>query len=139
MKKDANKSFFPSCIEHHYPQFGYTIVDNSDPFAFTFFFLSCSSLQVSCIKQQDIVETLSGLGLIKYWKGQHIISATPKVRPPVFLFRAKTLLSPFDETACAPPPPFPYPFYFAHFASRPLVSCSVCILCASSSYQHVID
>lgn len=34
---------------------------------------------VTCIKQQDIVETLNGLQLIKYWKGQHILTATPKI------------------------------------------------------------
>lgn len=35
--------------------------------------------QLTCIKVQDIIETLSMLGLIKYWKGQHIVSATPKL------------------------------------------------------------
>jgi len=37
---------------------------------------------ISCmtsIKTEDIINTLQSLGLIKYWKGQHIISVTPKV------------------------------------------------------------
>uniref|UniRef100_A0A6B2L5W3 histone acetyltransferase n=1 Tax=Arcella intermedia TaxID=1963864 RepID=A0A6B2L5W3_9EUKA len=34
---------------------------------------------ITCIKSQDIIDTLQYLGLIKYWKGQHIISVTPKV------------------------------------------------------------
>jgi len=37
---------------------------------------------ISCmtsIKTEDIINTLQSLGLIKYWKGQHIISVNPKV------------------------------------------------------------
>ena len=30
------------------------------------------------IKSEDIIATLQSLGLIKYWKGQHILSITPK-------------------------------------------------------------
>lgn len=31
------------------------------------------------IKLEDIISTLQSLHLIKYWKGQHIISVTPKI------------------------------------------------------------
>jgi histone acetyltransferase MYST1 len=34
---------------------------------------------MTAIKTEDIISTLQSLGLIKYWKGQHIISVTPKV------------------------------------------------------------
>jgi len=34
---------------------------------------------MTAIKTEDIVVTLQSLNLIKYWKGQHIISVTPKV------------------------------------------------------------
>eukprot|EP01122_Echinamoeba_exundans_P010253 TRINITY_DN3797_c0_g1_i1.p1 TRINITY_DN3797_c0_g1~~TRINITY_DN3797_c0_g1_i1.p1 ORF type:complete len:451 (+),score=100.14 TRINITY_DN3797_c0_g1_i1:62-1354(+) len=34
---------------------------------------------MTAIKTEDIIATLQSLGLIKYWKGQHIISVTPKV------------------------------------------------------------
>lgn len=35
--------------------------------------------RMSSIKTDDIVQTLQALNLIKYWKGQHIISVSPKV------------------------------------------------------------
>lgn len=35
--------------------------------------------QMTSIKTEDIINTLQSLGLIKYWKGQHIISVTPKI------------------------------------------------------------
>eukprot|EP01126_Amoeba_proteus_P041767 TRINITY_DN4502_c0_g1_i2.p1 TRINITY_DN4502_c0_g1~~TRINITY_DN4502_c0_g1_i2.p1 ORF type:complete len:208 (-),score=29.60 TRINITY_DN4502_c0_g1_i2:84-707(-) len=34
---------------------------------------------MTSIKTEDIISTLQSLQLIKYWKGQHIISVTPKV------------------------------------------------------------
>ncbi len=34
---------------------------------------------MTAIKTDDIISTLQSLNLIKYWKGQHIISVTPKV------------------------------------------------------------
>jgi len=34
---------------------------------------------LTAIKTEDIISTLQSLNLIKYWKGQHIISVTPKV------------------------------------------------------------
>jgi len=34
---------------------------------------------MTSIKTDDIITTLQSLNLIKYWKGQHIISVTPKV------------------------------------------------------------
>lgn len=35
--------------------------------------------EMTSIKTEDIISTLQSLNLIKYWKGQHIISVTPKV------------------------------------------------------------
>lgn len=34
---------------------------------------------MTAIKTEDIISTLQSLNLIKYWKGQHIISVTPKI------------------------------------------------------------
>jgi histone acetyltransferase MYST1 len=34
---------------------------------------------MTAIKTEDIISTLQSLNLIKYWKGQHIISVTPKL------------------------------------------------------------
>jgi histone acetyltransferase MYST1 len=33
----------------------------------------------TAIRQDDVVSTLQGLGLLKWWKGQHIIAATPRL------------------------------------------------------------
>ena len=35
---------------------------------------------MTAIKPDDIITTLQSMGLIKYWKGQHLISVSPKVR-----------------------------------------------------------
>lgn len=35
--------------------------------------------ELTAIRTDDVVKTLEGLGLIKYWKGDHIISVTQKV------------------------------------------------------------
>jgi histone acetyltransferase MYST1 len=35
--------------------------------------------QMTCIKPEDIISTLNHLGLIRYCKGQHVISVTPKL------------------------------------------------------------
>mmetsp|Transcript_13304 Transcript_13304/g.30886 ORF Transcript_13304/g.30886 Transcript_13304/m.30886 type:complete len:424 (-) Transcript_13304:124-1395(-) len=35
--------------------------------------------QLTSIKPDDIITTLQSMGLIKYWKGQHLISVSPKV------------------------------------------------------------
>jgi histone acetyltransferase MYST1 len=35
--------------------------------------------KMTAIKPDDIISTLQSLNLIKYWKGQHIISVTPKI------------------------------------------------------------
>lgn len=35
--------------------------------------------KMTAIKNEDIINTLQQLNLIKYWKGQHIISVTPRV------------------------------------------------------------
>ena len=34
---------------------------------------------MTAIKPDDIITTLQSMGLIKYWKGQHLISVSPKV------------------------------------------------------------
>jgi len=34
---------------------------------------------ITAIKTEDIISTLQSMNLIKYWKGQHIISVTPKL------------------------------------------------------------
>lgn len=34
---------------------------------------------MSAIKTDDIISTLQALNLIKYWKGQHMISVSPRV------------------------------------------------------------
>ncbi len=35
--------------------------------------------ELTAFKQEDIKETLEHLGLIKYWKGDYIISVTPRI------------------------------------------------------------
>jgi len=35
--------------------------------------------EMTAIKTEDIISTLQSLNLIKYWKGQHIISVSPKI------------------------------------------------------------
>ncbi|CAG9463488.1 unnamed protein product [Pedinophyceae sp. YPF-701] len=35
--------------------------------------------RATCIKPDDVVTTLQSVNLCKYWKGQHIISATPRI------------------------------------------------------------
>ena len=35
--------------------------------------------ELTAIRPTDIVETLQSLSLIKYWKGDHIISVTPRI------------------------------------------------------------
>jgi len=35
--------------------------------------------KMTAIKPEDIISTLNSLNLLKYWKGQHIISVTPKI------------------------------------------------------------
>jgi hypothetical protein len=39
---------------------------------------------MTAIKPDDIITTLQSMGLIKYWKGQHLISVSPKVSPLLF-------------------------------------------------------
>ena len=34
---------------------------------------------MSAIKTDDIISTLQALNLIKYWKGQHMISVSPRI------------------------------------------------------------
>lgn len=34
---------------------------------------------MTSITQQDIVNTLQSLNMVKYWKGQHVICVTPKL------------------------------------------------------------
>ena len=33
---------------------------------------------MSCIAEEDIINTLQSLNMVKYWKGQHVICITPK-------------------------------------------------------------
>ena len=33
---------------------------------------------MSCIAEEDIINTLQSLNIVKYWKGQHVICITPK-------------------------------------------------------------
>ena len=33
----------------------------------------------TAIRQDDVIATLQGLGLLKWWKGQHIIAVTPRL------------------------------------------------------------
>ena len=39
--------------------------------------------EMTAIKTEDIISTLQSLNLIKYWKGQHIITVSQKVRRSV--------------------------------------------------------
>ena len=41
------------------------------------FFAPCSAL--TAIKVEDIISTLQSLGMIKFWRGQHVVSVTAKV------------------------------------------------------------
>ena len=34
--------------------------------------------EMSCIAEEDIINTLQSLNMLKYWKGQHVICITPK-------------------------------------------------------------
>jgi hypothetical protein len=61
--------------------------------------------QMTAIKTEDIISTLQSLSLIKYWKGQHIISVTPKViegTPPSFLKRCSLCWSIRVDVAPSP-------------------------------------
>jgi histone acetyltransferase MYST1 len=56
------------------------------------------------IKTEDIISTLQSLHLIKYWKGQHIISVTPKVvEEHMKNFQRKTRLVDTDALKWVPP------------------------------------
>lgn len=52
---------------------------------------------MTSIKPDDIITTLQSLGLIKYWKGQHLISVSPKIIEE-HLARPQTTSFQFDET-----------------------------------------
>jgi len=51
------------------------------------------------IRGQDIVDTLQGLGLIKYWKGTHLIHADPKVVQEHYAKFASQRMIDVDSTA----------------------------------------
>lgn len=53
--------------------------------------------RMTAIKTEDIINTLQQLNLIKYWKGQHIISVTPKVIEQHQKMMAKKQLSVHPE------------------------------------------
>jgi len=60
--------------------------------------------QMTSIKTEDIISTLQSLHLIKYWKGQHIISVTPKVvEEHVKNFQRKTRTIDSDAVQWSPP------------------------------------
>uniref|UniRef100_A0A6T8N345 histone acetyltransferase n=1 Tax=Hemiselmis andersenii TaxID=464988 RepID=A0A6T8N345_HEMAN len=59
---------------------------------------------MTSIKADDIITTLQSMGLIKYWKGQHLISVSPKVIED-HLARQKKCLLTFDESKLIWTPP----------------------------------
>lgn len=67
--------------------------------------LSIKDISVlTAIKPDDIITTLQSMGLIKYWKGQHLISVSPKVIED-HLARQKKCLITFDESKLVWTPP----------------------------------
>lgn len=51
------------------------------------------------IRPEDIVQTLQSLQLLKWWKGQHIISANPKARRPLGAEAGAALTAVASETS----------------------------------------
>ena len=45
--------------------------------AFSLLFIFRSNM--TSITQEDIINTLQSLNMVKYWKGQHVICVTPKL------------------------------------------------------------
>ena len=60
----------------------------------------------TAIRTEDIVATLQTLGLIKYWKGQHILSITPKAVDDHMKVMAKQTLRIRPELISWTPPVF---------------------------------
>jgi histone acetyltransferase MYST1 len=56
--------------------------------------------QMTAIKTEDIISTLQSLNLIKYWKGQHIISVTPKVIEEHLKLSQKKNTGPLIDPKC---------------------------------------
>ena len=63
--------------------------------------------EMTAIRPMDIMATLQNLGLIKYWKGQHIISITPKAIEDHMKVMAKQTLRIRPELIRWKPPVFP--------------------------------
>ena len=62
---------------------------------------------MSAIKTDDIISTLQALNLIKYWKGQHTISVSPRViQEHLTLESAKNALQ--VDSTCFTPAWVPY-------------------------------
>lgn len=64
---------------------------------------------MTAIKTEDIISTLQALGLIKYWKGQHIISVTPKVIEEHLKHTSKKTRRVDPKALHWTPPQFPAP------------------------------
>ena len=47
-------------------------------FEIRFHYLNHNYSEMSCIAEEDIINTLQSLNMVKYWKGQHVICITPK-------------------------------------------------------------
>jgi histone acetyltransferase MYST1 len=60
---------------------------------------------LTAIKPDDIITTLQSMGLIKYWKGQHLISVSPKVIEDHLARQKSSGLLIFDETKLVWTPP----------------------------------
>ena len=53
---------------------------------------------MTAIRPDDIITTLQSMGLIKYWKGQHLISVSPKVIEEHLSRQANRNFIVFDES-----------------------------------------
>ena len=61
----------------------------------------------TAIRTEDIVSTLQSLGLVRYWKGQHILSVTPKLIEEHLRMLARPKLAVRPEVLRWVPPTFP--------------------------------
>ena len=73
--------------------------------------------EMSAIKTDDIISTLQALNLIKYWKGQHMISVSPRViQEHLSLESAKNALQ--VDASCFSSAWVPYAARDAHHAQN---------------------
>ena len=63
--------------------------------------------QRTSIRTEDIVSTLQNLDMVKYWKGQHILSVTPKIIDEYLGMMGKQKLVIKPELLQWVPPPAP--------------------------------